>query len=75
MLYAGKLQHSVWVVEIVHSNLEEENANLLDVVPAGVIPRQFSFRRIWQGKGAQTAACKVQVYLLIFVFWDNFYVS
>lgn len=75
MLYAGKMQHSVWVVEIMHSNLEMENANFLDVVPAGVIPKQFSFRRIWQGKGAQTAAYKVQVYLLIFVVWNKFYVS
>ncbi|KAF3433403.1 hypothetical protein FNV43_RR24505 [Rhamnella rubrinervis] len=58
-IWTRKMQHSVWVVEIMHSNLEVENANLLDVVPAGVIPKQFSFRRIWQGKGAHTAACKV----------------
>lgn len=56
------MQHSLWVVELMNSNLEVENANLLDVVPAGVIPKQFSFRRIWQGKGAQAAACKVQDY-------------
>ncbi|XP_048325794.2 anaphase-promoting complex subunit 1 isoform X1 [Ziziphus jujuba] len=55
----GKMQHSVWVAELMNSNLEVASANLLDVVPAGVIPKQFSFRRIWQGKGAQAAACKV----------------
>lgn len=69
MLYAGKMQHSLWVVEIMHPNLEVENANSLDVVPAGVIPEQFSFRRIWQGKGAQTAACKVLVYLLTYCYY------
>ncbi|PON86586.1 Anaphase-promoting complex subunit [Trema orientale] len=55
----GKMQHSVWVVEVINSNLEVANANLLDAIPSGVLPKQFSFRRIWQGKGVQTAACKV----------------
>ncbi|XP_059457851.1 anaphase-promoting complex subunit 1 [Corylus avellana] len=55
----GKMQHSVWVAEAVNSNLEVANASLADVVPADVIPKQFSFHRIWQGKGAMTAACKV----------------
>lgn len=53
------MQHSVWVAEVVNSNLEVENASLTSVVPADVLPKQFSFRRIWQGKGAQAAACKV----------------
>lgn len=68
MLFAGKMQHSVWVVDVISSNLEVENANILDLIPSGVVPKQFSFRRIWQGKGVQTAACKVLVYLLDFVF-------
>ncbi|GMN41281.1 hypothetical protein TIFTF001_010497 [Ficus carica] len=55
----GKMQHSVWVVDVISSNLEVENANILDLIPSGVVPIQFSFRRIWQGKGVQTAACKV----------------
>lgn len=64
------MQHSVWVAEAVNFNLEVANASLADVVPADVIPKQFSFHRIWQGKGAMTAACKVSMYLLIFgVFW------
>lgn len=63
VLCAGKMQHSVWVVEIINSNLEVANASLLDAIPSGVLPKQFSFRRIWQGKGVQTAACKVSVYL------------
>ncbi|XP_010253785.1 PREDICTED: anaphase-promoting complex subunit 1 [Nelumbo nucifera] len=55
----GKMQHSVWLVEIANSNLESANNGLFDVVPAGVLSKQFSFRRIWQGKGAQSAASKV----------------
>uniref|UniRef100_A0A2N9GLI6 Uncharacterized protein n=1 Tax=Fagus sylvatica TaxID=28930 RepID=A0A2N9GLI6_FAGSY len=55
----GKMQHSVWVAEAVNSNLEVANGSLADVVPAGVLTKQYSFHRIWQGKGAQTAACKV----------------
>ncbi|XP_059654080.1 anaphase-promoting complex subunit 1 isoform X2 [Cornus florida] len=55
----GKMQHSVWVVEVVNSNAEVVNSKLSDVAPAGVLQKQFSFRRIWQGKGAQTAASKV----------------
>lgn len=55
----GKKQHSLWVAEIVNSNFEVANARLSDEVPIGVLPNQFCFRRIWQGKGAQTAATKV----------------
>ncbi|KAK2994888.1 hypothetical protein RJ640_002281 [Escallonia rubra] len=55
----GKMQHSVWVVEVVSSDLEVATSKLFDRVPAEVLPKQFSFRRIWQGKGAQTAASKV----------------
>ncbi|KAJ4980944.1 hypothetical protein NE237_031781 [Protea cynaroides] len=55
----GKMQHSVWLVEVANSNPEATGTSLSDVVPSGVLPKQFSFRRIWQGKGAQSAASKV----------------
>ncbi|KAG6735069.1 hypothetical protein I3842_01G302100 [Carya illinoinensis] len=55
----GKMQHSVWVAEAVNPNLEVANVSITNAVPADVLPKQFSFRRIWQGKGAQAAACKV----------------
>ncbi|KAG8651462.1 hypothetical protein MANES_07G131200v8 [Manihot esculenta] len=55
----GKMQHSVWVAEVINSNLEVASASVIDAIPADVLAKQFSFRRIWQGKGAQTAACKI----------------
>lgn len=55
----GKMQHSLWVAELVNHNLEVATGNLSELIPAGVLPKQFSFRRIWQGKGAQVAASKV----------------
>ncbi|KAL5734362.1 hypothetical protein ACOSP7_032223 [Xanthoceras sorbifolium] len=61
----GKMQHSVWVAEVINSNLEVRSAGLSDRVPPGVLPKQFSFRRIWHWKGAKTAASKV------FVATDN----
>ncbi|WMV33812.1 hypothetical protein MTR67_027197 [Solanum verrucosum] len=54
----AKLQHSLWVVETINSNIEMGNSRFPDV-PLGVLTKQFSFRRIWQGKGSQTAASKV----------------
>lgn len=59
------MQHSLWVAEAIGSNIEVANSKLSDVVPAGVLPKQFSFRKIWQGKGAQTAASKVPCLTLI----------
>ncbi|TKY56881.1 Anaphase-promoting complex subunit 1 [Spatholobus suberectus] len=56
----GKMQHSLWVAEFVNSNIDEEaTTSLLHVHRMSVLPKHLSFRRIWQGKGAQTAACKV----------------
>ncbi|CAB4301392.1 unnamed protein product [Prunus armeniaca] len=55
----GRMQHSVWVAETSNSNHEMASASLLDAVPPGVLAKQFSLRRIWQGKGAHMAACKV----------------
>ncbi|TYH51969.1 hypothetical protein ES332_D10G318400v1 [Gossypium tomentosum] len=54
-----KMQHSVWVAEVINSSLEVENSSLSATVPTGVLLKRFSFRRIWQGKGAHTAASKV----------------
>ncbi|KAK8334553.1 hypothetical protein V6Z11_A10G285900 [Gossypium hirsutum] len=54
-----KMQHSVWVAEVINSSLEVENSSLSATVPTGVLPKRFSFHRIWQGKGAHTAASKV----------------
>lgn len=53
------MQHSVWVAHYMNSNHIMENTSLPDAVPDGVLPKYLSFQRIWQGKGAQTAACKV----------------
>jgi len=59
-LNSGKMQHSLWVAEIVNSNVDDDSAgSLLPVDPMSVLPKHLSFRKIWQGKGAQTAACKV----------------
>lgn len=55
----GKMQHSLWVAEIINSNFEAENASLSGAALDDVLDKNFSFRRIWQGKGAQTAASKV----------------
>lgn len=55
----GKMQHSVWAVETTNSNLELAKSGASNVVPVAVLARQFSFRRIWQGKGSFTSACKV----------------
>ncbi|XP_004308940.1 PREDICTED: anaphase-promoting complex subunit 1-like [Fragaria vesca subsp. vesca] len=55
----GKMQHSVWVAETNNLNLDLASANLVDAVPNGIIAKHCSFRRIWQGKGAKTAASKV----------------
>ena len=57
--FEGKMQHSVWVAEIINSNLEVVKSGLSDVVPAGVLTKQISFRRIWQGKGSNGPSSKV----------------
>lgn len=65
--YAGRMQHSVWVAETSNSNHEMASTSLLDAVPPGVLAKQFSLRRIWQGKGAHTAACKVPLFCYYFI--------
>ncbi|KAK9124538.1 hypothetical protein Sjap_014140 [Stephania japonica] len=55
----GKMQHSLWLIENANSNSEVANGSPLEVLPAGILSKQFSFRRIWQGKVAQSAARKV----------------
>lgn len=71
-LNSGKMQHSLWVAEIVNSNIDEDLAtSLLHIDPMSVLPKHLSFCKIWQGKGAQTAACKVWYRLLGFftIIW------
>ncbi|XP_026414673.1 anaphase-promoting complex subunit 1-like [Papaver somniferum] len=57
--HKGKMQHSLWSIEIVGSNPGSASANSCEVLPDGMLVKQFFFRRIWQGKGAQFAASKV----------------
>lgn len=54
------MQHSLWVAEIGNSTVEVSNSKFSNV-PSGVISKQFSFRKIWQGKVSQTAASKVLI--------------
>ncbi|CAH9139623.1 unnamed protein product [Cuscuta epithymum] len=54
----AKMQHSLWAVEIINSNMEVPSPKLSNI-PSGVISKQFSFRKIWKGKVSQTAATKV----------------
>ncbi|XP_071734398.1 anaphase-promoting complex subunit 1 [Rutidosis leptorrhynchoides] len=53
--HKGKMQHSLWSAEIISSNLDAGDSVLSDVL----ISKKLSFRRIWQGKGAQAAASEV----------------
>ncbi|KAK4436500.1 Anaphase-promoting complex subunit [Sesamum alatum] len=54
----GKMQHSLWVVEVNNSNLEAVKSRSSDLIAPGMSAKH-SFRRIWQWKGSQTAASKV----------------
>ncbi|KAL0341266.1 UNVERIFIED_CONTAM: Anaphase-promoting complex subunit [Sesamum radiatum] len=54
----GKMQHSLWVVEVNNSNLEAVKSKSSDLIAPGMSTKH-SFRRIWQWKGSQTAASKV----------------
>ncbi|KAK4480701.1 hypothetical protein RD792_013783 [Penstemon davidsonii] len=54
----GKMQHSLWVVEVINSNLEAANPRSCGLISSGMLAKHI-FRRIWQGKGSQTAASKV----------------
>ncbi|KAK9061061.1 hypothetical protein SSX86_018241 [Deinandra increscens subsp. villosa] len=53
--HKGKLQHSLWTVEVMNSNIDSGDSVLPDVI----LSKRFFFRRIWQGKGAQVAASEV----------------
>ncbi|KAL6581232.1 hypothetical protein OROMI_007155 [Orobanche minor] len=54
----GKMQHSLWVVEVGTSNQEVANSKASDLI-APQMSAKHIFRRIWQGKGSQAAASKV----------------
>lgn len=62
------MQHSLWVAEIIGSNHVEGATGLLNVDPVGVLLKRMSFRRIWQGKGAHVASCKVNSTLFDYCF-------
>ncbi|KAK9168101.1 hypothetical protein Syun_000241 [Stephania yunnanensis] len=55
----GKMQHSLWLIENANTNIEVANGSPLEVLPAEILSKRFSFRRIWQGKVAHSAARKV----------------
>ncbi|KAL2526600.1 Anaphase-promoting complex subunit 1 [Abeliophyllum distichum] len=55
----GKMKHSLWFVKVLNSNTEVAHAKSSELIPSGVLAKQFSFRRIWHGKGSHTAASKV----------------
>ncbi|CAI0443752.1 unnamed protein product [Linum tenue] len=55
----GLSQHSVWVAETINSDFEVANGSSTDGVPSCLSTKPIAFRRIWQGKGTRTAACKV----------------
>lgn len=55
------MQHSLWLIEDVNVNFDSSTAKSNDIVPPGVLLKQSSLRRIWQGKGAPSAASKVLV--------------
>ncbi|EYU26801.1 hypothetical protein ABFS82_06G140000 [Erythranthe guttata] len=54
----GKMQHSLWVVEVNNSSPHGANPKSSDMIAPGMLAKHF-FRRIWQGKVSQTAASKV----------------
>lgn len=57
---AGKMQHSVWLVEIINSNFDTASSSkTADALAAGVLSKDFLLRKIWQGKCPQSAASKV----------------
>lgn len=68
---AGKAQHSLWVAEVVNPTADEAMSSSPDVNSMGVQLKQFSFHRIWQGKGAHAAACKVPISSLSFFITND----
>ncbi|RVX03114.1 Anaphase-promoting complex subunit 1 [Vitis vinifera] len=46
----GKMQHSVWVAEVINSCLEVSNASLSDVIPAGVLPNNSHSEGFGRGR-------------------------
>ncbi|XP_057804626.1 anaphase-promoting complex subunit 1 isoform X2 [Salvia miltiorrhiza] len=55
----GKMQHSLWVVEVNGSNLQVVNPKSCDLISPPLMSAKHFFRRIWQGKGSHTPASKV----------------
>lgn len=69
-IHAGKMQHSLWVVEVTNSSLVDAPSNIPDLSSSRLPPKNFSFHRIWQAKGAHSAASKVEIFfsLLLYLF-------
>lgn len=61
------MKHSLWAVEVLNSNIGAVHVKTSDLIPSRVLAKQFSFRRIWQGKGSHTAASKVPNLLFVLV--------
>uniref|UniRef100_A0A7N0U9Q1 Anaphase-promoting complex subunit 1 n=1 Tax=Kalanchoe fedtschenkoi TaxID=63787 RepID=A0A7N0U9Q1_KALFE len=57
--HEGKMQHSLWAVELVRPCLVGANSLFPENVPTSLVSPQYSFRRVWQAKGAQRAASKI----------------
>ncbi|CAM8913570.1 unnamed protein product [Rhodiola kirilowii] len=57
--HEGKMQHSLWTVELVGPGLVGANAQFPEIVSNSLPSQQYSFKRVWQAKGAQRAASKV----------------
>ncbi|XP_073113376.1 anaphase-promoting complex subunit 1 isoform X2 [Elaeis guineensis] len=57
--HKGKLQHSVWSVDIATNPGTVNASSSVNTVPSELFTQDFSLRRIWQGKCSQSAASKV----------------
>lgn len=55
-----RMQHSLWLVEPVNTARGlDSNCDASDANPVDILPKQYSFRPVWQAKGSPVAASKV----------------
>ncbi|XP_038980234.1 anaphase-promoting complex subunit 1 isoform X2 [Phoenix dactylifera] len=57
--HKGKLQHSVWFVDIATNPGTVNASSSMNAVPSELFTQEYSLQRIWQGKCSQSAASKV----------------